>query len=197
MTNILYHQKFSGFCYEIYSDRPEFDFTEVDQVHSSIVVSEKDARHKTIKADGMYAPLPLKYSMAIKTADCLPIIAIGPSDIIFIHAGWKGLSEGIIENNQIADIVPYHFVIGPHINECCFEVTKGFEDNFEKGESYSTQRDNKYYFSLTSVAKTKIKEKYPNAKIEINPTCTMCDTRYNSYRRDKTKIRNYNVLRTL
>ena len=40
------------------------------------------------------------YAAAITTADCLPVIVASPSSrqIAAIHAGWKGIANGVIEN---------------------------------------------------------------------------------------------------
>ncbi|MBI2786353.1 MAG: peptidoglycan editing factor PgeF, partial [Legionella longbeachae] len=69
----------------------------------------------------------VKHPLAILTADCLPIMLcnIQGNEIAAIHAGWKGLTHGIIENtvkkmnSQVSDLLAW---IGPSICQKCYEV---------------------------------------------------------------------------
>ncbi|MGC1182274.1 peptidoglycan editing factor PgeF [Legionella sp.] len=68
-----------------------------------------------------------KYPLVILTADCLPITLcnIQGNEIAAIHAGWRGLVNGIVENtlakmrSKPSDLLAW---IGPAICQKCYEV---------------------------------------------------------------------------
>ncbi|OGS21507.1 MAG: hypothetical protein A3J83_05855 [Elusimicrobia bacterium RIFOXYA2_FULL_40_6] len=77
--------------------------------------------------------------LGVFTADCVPVFLAEKSGkcVAVLHAGWKGLHNGIIENGvelfknnygiESFDIVT---AIGPHICEKCYEVGKEFAEYF-------------------------------------------------------------------
>ena len=60
------------------------------------------------------------------SADCLPIAVVrtdGPRAIAVLHAGWRGLAEGVVAAGVGAlGVGPKAAVIGPAIGPCCYEV---------------------------------------------------------------------------
>lgn len=96
----------------------------LEQTHSTICV-EVDADNNR-NADASITRMPNK-PLVILTADCLPITLCNKSgtEVAAIHAGWKGLYNGIIENtlakmNSIAnDLMAW---VGPAICQQCYEV---------------------------------------------------------------------------
>lgn len=68
-----------------------------------------------------------KHPLVILTADCLPIMLcnIQGTEIAAIHAGWRGLVNGIVENtlgkmhSKASDLLAW---IGPAICQKCYEV---------------------------------------------------------------------------
>lgn len=79
----------------------------------------------------------LKHPLVILTADCLPITLCNRqgTEIAAIHAGWRGLVHGIIENTLLkmhsepSDILAW---IGPAICHQCYEVGDEVYQNFTK-----------------------------------------------------------------
>ena len=68
-----------------------------------------------------------EYPLAIMTADCLPIVLCNRSgtEIAAIHAGWRGLANGIVENTlEKMHSAPDTILawIGPAICQTCYEV---------------------------------------------------------------------------
>lgn len=64
-------------------------------------------------------------TLAIRTADCLPVIFFSPEpQIALAHAGWRGLISGVLENTLATFSSPSSVSvwIGPGIGPCCFEV---------------------------------------------------------------------------
>lgn len=73
------------------------------------------------EADGLHS-VTRRLSVAIQTADCVPVIIMGENQIAAVHAGWRGLSEGILPLALKGFTGPTEAVIGPHIGACCYEV---------------------------------------------------------------------------
>lgn len=94
------------------------------QVHSP-TVHRAHAGARGEPGDGLWTDEPLLPVLAM-SADCLPIAVVrteGPRAIAVLHAGWRGLSEGVVANGvaQLGD-GPKAAVIGPAIGPCCYEV---------------------------------------------------------------------------
>jgi len=69
------------------------------------------------------------------SADCLPIAVArtdGPRAVAVLHAGWRGLSEGIVAAGVAAlGPGPTAAAIGPAIGPCCYEVGAEVSDRFD------------------------------------------------------------------
>jgi len=77
----------------------------LDQAHSASVVTINNASQTTsdLEADALVTSTP-NLLLAIKTADCVPILFYDPkNDIIAAaHAGWKGAVLGILDHTVFA-----------------------------------------------------------------------------------------------
>jgi len=128
---------------------------------------------------------------AILTADCLPIFITDTlgQEVAVIHAGWKGLLRGVIEqsiksfdsNNLVA-----HF--GPAISQDSFEVGEEVRDQYiAKGNSFSSSFktfSGRHYLDLYSAAKLVLNNSNIY-KISGGTECTFKQKdEYFSYRRD-------------
>jgi purine-nucleoside/S-methyl-5'-thioadenosine phosphorylase / adenosine deaminase len=76
--------------------------------------------------DGLWTDEPGLPMLAL-SADCLPI-AIGRADgdapaLAVLHAGWRGLAEGVVEAGMRAlGGGPAAAIVGPAVGPCCYEV---------------------------------------------------------------------------
>lgn len=187
---MLYSQTLDKGRFETWSTKPEINFFQVTQVHGVEIVSLETLPSE---ADGMMVSWQdLNQPLAIKTADCMPIVVEGEKGVIFLHAGWKGLADGILKRPEMALINPQQVFIGPSIHVCCFEVSPEFKENF-KQSSFFKESDGKIYFDLQQEASRMFKEEFPHILVSIAPVCTCCNNKFHSYRRDKTKNRNWNL----
>lgn len=94
------------------------------QVHSPTVHRARPGAHGE-PGDGLWTDEPQLPILAM-SADCLPIAVVraeGPRGIAVLHAGWRGLSEGLVANG-VAHLGAGRkaAVIGPAIGPCCYEV---------------------------------------------------------------------------
>lgn len=171
----------------------------LDQVHGNNAVRVSRVR-KSISADGIVTG-QRGLVCCVLTADCLPIFFASKdgSEVGLAHAGWRGLSAGILEatvlkfNAAREDIQVW---IGPGIGRCHFEVGIEVRDYFLQGQSInqiermdsSFQRiantPQKFLCNLESIAKN-ILNRLGVTEISGGGFCTYCDEdRFYSHRRD-------------
>ena len=188
--DIQYREGLNRGRFETWSVKPEMDFLSVKQVHGVDIVGPENL---PADADGLFVSWEnFKKPLAIKTADCMPIVIEGETGVVFLHAGWKGLAHGILKQEVVKKIHPQRVFIGPSIHECCFEVSPDFRENF-KGSPHFREENGKLFFNLQQEAKRQLRELFPNLLIEIAPACTSCRKDFHSWRRDKNQERNWNL----
>jgi polyphenol oxidase len=176
--------------FETWTRKPDINFYHVTQVHGVDIVSPEKL---PCEADGLVVLWDnFEKPLAIKTADCLPIIIEGEAGVVFLHAGWRGLANGILDKSEIGLVKPQRVFIGPSIHECCFEVSSDFQKNFPESPNFKTI-NGKLFFNLQEEARRILRRKYPSLLIQQAPICTSCNEGLHSYRRDKTTERNWNI----
>jgi copper oxidase (laccase) domain-containing protein len=90
-------------------------------VHGTdVVVVQQPGEHAGADADAAVTSVP-GLKLAVRTADCVPIILEGSGAIAVVHAGWRGLAGGII--GRAIDVMggARRAVVGPHIRVGCYE----------------------------------------------------------------------------
>jgi purine-nucleoside/S-methyl-5'-thioadenosine phosphorylase / adenosine deaminase len=103
------------------------------QVHSP-TVHRGHAGARGEPGDGLWTDEPQLPLLAM-SADCLPIAVVrteGPRAIAVLHAGWRGLSEGVVANGvaQLGEGAKAA-VIGPAVGPCCYEVGPEVSELFD------------------------------------------------------------------
>jgi YfiH family protein len=120
------------------------------QTHSTRVVDVEDFSHhknaknakNSIDADASVAFKPNQVC-AVLTGDCLPILLCDKTGtrVSAIHAGWKGLSAGIVEAAiHKLDCDPRTLLawLGPAIGPTIYEVQEDFLSAFKADQSEAT-----------------------------------------------------------
>jgi purine-nucleoside/S-methyl-5'-thioadenosine phosphorylase / adenosine deaminase len=117
--------------------------------------------------------------LVVVTADCLPIALVrtaGEPGVCLVHAGWRGLAEGVVEAAVAAVGGPVAAVVGPGIGPCCYEVGPEVAERF--GERGMT-------LDLRAMAERELKRAGVE-RVEHLEACTACDEkRFFSHRRDR------------
>ena len=94
------------------------------QVHSP-TVHRAHAGVRGEPGDGLWTA-EARLPMLAMSADCLPIAIVrteGERAIAVLHAGWRGLAEGVVAAGVAAlGDGPKAAVVGPAIGPCCYEV---------------------------------------------------------------------------
>ena len=101
---------------------PQMETAFVSQVHGAGVLWASTPGLAG-EADAVLSRTPGLF-VAVRTADCVPILVAGPSVVGAIHAGWRGLAAGVIPAAlaALAGEGPLRAVVGPAICMDCYEV---------------------------------------------------------------------------
>lgn len=104
-------------------------WTWLRQVHGSRVVEVARAgQWAGVEADGAATTAPLA-PLAIMTADCAPVVLVAERGFAVVHAGWRGLVEGVVEEaaHKLAELGaarPRQTLVGPCINPGAYEFSE-------------------------------------------------------------------------
>ncbi len=133
------------------------------------------------EADGHALAAPGLAAMVL-TADCIPV-ALGAQGVVAaLHAGWRGLAGGVLQEGVRAvrelggsgDVVA---VVGPCAGPCCYEVGEEVHAAFAGAHRAGRLID------LRAIAHERLLEAGV-AEVLDAEACTICDERFFSYRRE-------------
>lgn len=166
---------------------------QMDQTHSS-TVNFIYGNKQIYKSTDALITSNRDIALQVKVADCMPIFIFDKKSSFFgaIHAGWRGLANGIIENSiellKEKDFNLRHIkvFIGPSISKRNFEIQNDVMECFDS--KFSIVKDGKIFLSLQEVAIDKFAS-YGILDILNTNECTYDNLNYHSYRRDKTDKR--------
>ncbi len=88
------------------------------------------------EGDGLIAPRDAGLALTIATADCVPVLLAGPTHLGAAHAGWRGLTNGVIAATLARIPDPPETLtawIGPSIGPCCYEVSPEVANEVTRG----------------------------------------------------------------
>jgi YfiH family protein len=122
--------------------------------------------------------------LAIRTADCLPILVAGDGIVAAIHAGWRGLGAGIVEATLrvLENRGPLVAVVGPAICGTCYEVGKEVVDVLAGRAAREVFVTRERHVDLGALA-VHILER-AGVGTERIAVCTRCGVGLHSHRRD-------------
>lgn len=130
-------------------------------------------------------------SLGIFTADCLPVFIIEPEIRlgVLLHAGWRGIAGGIIEEARM--ILERQFeasahrlvaAIGPHIRVCCYEVGESVAKSFPN--FMAQRRGEKIFLDLEKGVISRLSE-WGVQTMSVSADCTKCSRNPQFYSRRK------------
>jgi YfiH family protein len=102
------------------------DVTWLRQVHGAeVVVVTRPAEHAGAAADAAVTNVP-GCKLAIRTADCAPVVLTGDGAVGVAHAGWRGVQAGVLQATVgamrgLGVQGPITASIGPCIHAECYE----------------------------------------------------------------------------
>ena len=155
------------------------------QVHGTHVerVAEPVAS-EPCDADGQATALADTAALVL-TADCLAIALATPTAVAMVHAGWRGLAGGIVEEGvaavrELGGEGPLTAAIGPAAGGCCYEV--GDEVREQLGQA---PKGGPAPIDLKAIARARL-ARAGAAEVHDVGLCTMCSEPglFFSHRRD-------------
>lgn len=168
----------------------------LNQVHGTrvITVTAGDEPLRRRQADAGCIMHPGD-AVAVLTADCLPVFLCARDGRVAaaVHAGWRGLLNGVLENSVHAtgrkgpELLAW---LGPAIGPCCFEIGDDVRAAF-LAESATAEafipvpgKPGKSLMDIYAVARRRLQAVGVDA-IYGGAQCTVCEHRhFYSYRRD-------------
>jgi hypothetical protein len=138
-----------------------------------------------VEADGQATALP-GLGTTVLTADCLPVALCANGAVATVHAGWRGLAAGVLEEGVRAvremggdgDLVA---VIGPGAGPCCYEV--GEEVHTAFGGVHGIGSPPSRRIDLKAIARDRLLAAGV-CEVRDVAACTICDERFFSHRRE-------------
>jgi polyphenol oxidase len=89
-----------------------------------VVVATFPGEHAGVEADAAVTAVP-GCTLAVRTADCAPVVLLGRHSVAVVHAGWRGLLAGVVDRAAAAmralDDEPQVAQLGPCIHAECYE----------------------------------------------------------------------------
>jgi len=176
------------------------------QVHGCEVVDCRDSRtlngmlesdssffKQTREGDALIVPhrQPIqgrRLLFGVLTADCVPVILRGNSGIAVIHAGWRGLAQGIIEASAKAlTDTRKGIVLACAGSTASARYEVGSEVMMAIGASAVASpapHQNKFLLDTAETAMRQLMKAVPTGSFVSAGICTVSDARFHSFRRD-------------
>lgn len=153
--------------------------TVIQRVHELPPPDEPVPAHE---ADGQ-ATARTDVGALVLSADCLPVALACSDAVAMVHAGWRGLAAGALEEGVKAlgelspgsDIVA---VVGPCAGACCYEVGPEVHAAFNNNTTVLAAT-----IDLRAIAHERLAAAGV-AEVRDMAACTICDERYFSHRRE-------------
>ncbi|QIZ75439.1 peptidoglycan editing factor PgeF [Ferrimonas lipolytica] len=167
----------------------------LEQVHGTAVVQlPLSAPASVPTADASFTQAANQFC-CVMTADCLPLLLCNRAgtQVAAVHAGWRGLQAGIIEqtvqqfSTDVADVLVW---LGPAIGPSCFEVgaevRQAFIEHSTSAESAFTPSGERYLADIYQLARQRLAQSGIR-HIYGGEHCTVSDpSRFYSFRRNGT-----------
>ncbi len=133
--------------------------------------------------------------LVVRVADCVPVALFGDRAVGVVHAGWRGLRDGVLDHAigamvDLDGVAPTSAVVGPHIGSCCYEF--GEEDLVDLVDRFgpmvrSTTKGGRPALDLAVAVATVLEQ--ADVSVTFDGACTSCDDRYWSFRATATPRR--------
>ena len=148
---------------------------------SNVPAGDGPLRRPDDEADGQ-ATARTRVGALVLTADCLPVALVRDGAVAMLHAGWRGLAAGVLEEGVSLlraqrpgpEIIA---VVGPGAGACCYEV------GAEVHASFGDDRGERAHIDLRAIAHERLLAAGVSAVHDVD-ACTICDERFFSHRRE-------------
>ncbi len=180
---------------ELIQSRIEARLAMIRQVHGPRVLHRDDPSQASgpapvedlEEADGQVTAHP-GIAPVVLTADCLPIAVAGGGAVAMLHAGWRGLADGVIAAGvrglrALVGDAPLVAAIGPGAGVCCYEVGDEVRERFADYGAGITRGRN---LDLKAIARAQLEHEGVGEVHDVR-LCTICapDSLFFSHRREQ------------
>lgn len=177
----------TGRCPDVPVGAPQ-PWTWLQQVHGArVVVVATPGEHAGEEADAAVTATP-GCALAVRSADCAPVVLLGTRTVGVVHAGWRGLVAGVVAAAVEAlralddDVVAAH--LGPCIRPGCYEfvgperdlVVERFGPSVAAATTWGSPALDLPTAVRLALAETGV------AHLHDGAGCTACDRRWFSHR---------------
>ncbi len=177
------------------------DPVRLHQTHSAIV-HKVEKKVQNLIGDALVTSA-VNIPCSIEVADCVPVLICSENgkEIAAIHAGWRGLLAGVIENTIETLATPPSTIrvwIGPAISKSVYSVRDDLRKSFcQKNPAYRNffvEIKNEIYFDLRGAVKYTL-ETSGISNIYQTSRCVYQESEsFFSFRREKTKDRMIGII---
>ena len=158
----------------------------VEQAHW-VAPADSERNLELEEADGQVTARERVVPMVL-TADCLPVAVAGGGAVAMLHAGWRGLAGGVIDEGvravrELAGTAPLAAAIGPGAGPCCYEVGEEVHGRFS---AYGDDVHRGRTLDLKAIARAQL-ERAGVDPVHDAGLCTICSPAdlFFSHRRDR------------
>ncbi|MEX3072286.1 peptidoglycan editing factor PgeF [Vibrio alginolyticus] len=163
----------------------------LNQTHSTVVAQVSEPASKVLDADGVFTSSANVICSAM-TADCLPVLLTNTqgTQVAAVHAGWRGLANGIVENALEMFSGEVMAWLGPAIGSEAFEVgedvLQAFTDFDPQAEQAFVPRDikGKWFADMSKLATQRLNKAGVNLVFDSGLCTYQNQQDFYSYRRD-------------
>jgi YfiH family protein len=172
----------------------------VQRLNGRLPAHARGGQPVEIDADG-HATALRELGVMVLVADCLPVIIGSEGAVAAVHAGWRGLAGGVVEEGvravrELGGGGEIAAVVGPGARGCCYEVGEEVHSALEGGAGgrrppsrapllpgLNAHREGRSNLDLAAVARDRLRDAGV-AHVEDAGVCTICDERLFSHRRE-------------
>ena len=162
------------------------------QVHGATVrrlFTPPDPAAEPAEADGQATGEP-RVAPLVLVADCLPIALAGQGAVAMVHAGWRGLAAGVVEEGvaavrELGAVGRLEAAIGPGAGDCCYRVGGEVLARFDRHPEAVRPDGDGSRLDLKAIAASRLLAAGVDA-VHDSGVCTICSepALFFSHRRD-------------
>jgi YfiH family protein len=126
--------------------------------------------------------------LAVRTADCAPLVLAGTGAVGVVHAGWRGLLDGVVQRAvaalRLLDDGPLAAHLGPCIRAGCYEFDGPERDQLAERFGRSVQATTTWGTPALDLAAGVHAALAEVGVVDVHDAsgCTACDRRWFSHR---------------
>jgi YfiH family protein len=170
---------------------PERDLRFMQQVHGDEILHCEE-RSQEEKADAIIKSVrQSNLLIGVKTADCVPLLIVNDRQRAAVHAGWRGLANGIIckvLEKFLSHDSELRIAIGPCAGLAHYQVGPEVLDQIGASARYQSRSDG-LFLDLSGTAAEQVRifaaKNQRRYQIAVAPINTIADPEWASFRREK------------